>query len=180
MAAPSTSPKNFYAGVLRQSDGTGSPVTLACLMQKGDYAIGPLRQELNEDMVITSLTQVIGLVPGAPLLPTLSVSCYVGNLVGSSATAPGSMLEFVTGKGAYSANISTRGANQRMTVDTRLTIEGTSWGDTADETIDAEDCRYSADFAVSADGNTLSFSAQVLGSVVITNSTNVVTYSQAA
>lgn len=180
MAAPSTSPKNFLAAVLRLSDGTGSPVTLVALMQKGDYAIGPLRQKLNEDMVISSLTLVIGLVPGAPLIPQLSWSCYVGNLVGSSATAPGSALEFVTGLGAYSANISTRGASQLMTVDTRLTVEGTAWGDTADETIDAEDCRYSADYALSADGNTASFSAQVLGSVVVTNSTNVVTFAQAS
>lgn len=180
MAVPSTSPKNFLAAVLRLSDGTGTPVTLVALMQKGDYAIGPLRSVLNEDMIITSLTQVIGLVPGAPLIPSLSWSCYVGNLVGSSASAPGSALEFVNSKGAYSANVSTRGANQLPTVDTRLTIEGTTWGDSADETIDAEDCRYSAEYALSGDGNTASFSAQVLGAIVVTNSTNVVTFNLAA
>lgn len=174
----STQPKNFAGGVLRLSDATGTPVTLTALMMQGDYSLGPLGQDLNEDVVMSSRTRFIGLGVGAPRYPELSVSCYVGNLVGSATSGTGTMLEFVTGKGAYSANVSTLGANRRMTCDVRLTIEGTNWGDSADETIDAEDCRFQANFTEAGDGNKLEFTAQVLGAVVITNDANTVTYQQ--
>lgn len=177
MAAPSTQPKNFAGGVMRLSDGTGTPVTHTVPMTKGDFTLSPIQARLNEQKIATARTQVLGVMIGAPIIPKLSLSCMVGNVVGSSAVAPGSTLEMVTGKGAYSANISTMGTNREMTVDTRLTIEGTQWGDANDETIDCLDCLFSSEFAESADGNTLSFTAQVLGDIVVTNGSNVVTFS---
>lgn len=178
MAAPSTHPKNFAGGVIRLSDGTGTPVTLTALMMEGDYSLGPIAEYLNEPVIFNARTRTLGLGWGAPTNPQVSLSCKVGNLVGSSATAPGSMLEFVLGKGAYLANISTQGANRPMTTDLRLSIEGIGWGDTADETIDCEDVQFSADFSEAAEGNKLAFTGKVIGSIVITNSTNTITISQ--
>jgi hypothetical protein len=177
MAAPSSMPKNFAGAVLRLSDATTpTAVTLNAHLFKGDYTLSPINQFLNEDVYFDATTRNEGIGIGAPVRPTLSFSAGVGNLIGSSTTAPGTVLEFVHAKGAYSANISTLGANRVHTVDVRLVIEGSRWGDSADETIDCEDVRVSADFAMSGEGNTLTFNGTVTGSIVITNSTNVVTY----
>jgi hypothetical protein len=178
MAAPSTQPKNSFKGTISFADGTGTPVTLSVVFTKGDTTLPELRQHLNEDVIISARSRFIGLSTGAPSYPQVSFSAFCGNLVGSSNTAPGSPMEFCHGKGAYSANISTIGANRLMTIDVVITIEGSDWGDTADETITLEDCRMGVAWAEAEDGNTLSFTAVVLGSIVIANSTNTVTYAQ--
>lgn len=180
MAAPSSQPKNFRGGVYRMSDGTGTPVTLVIPMGQGDLAGGTLAEYLNEPVIYMARTLIIGLGYGAPRPPQVSLTFLVGNLIGGTNTAPGSPLEFAVKKGAYSANVSTLGANRDMTFDLRLTIEGTAWGDSADETIDFEDCRADFDFAELGEGNKFSVTLTVLGSVVITNNTNTVTLSQAA
>jgi hypothetical protein len=177
MAAPSTAPKNFARGVLLLSDGTGTPVTLVIPMAQGDFTLGPISQYLNEPVIYTARTRIIGLGWGAPAQPAISLTAMVGNLVGSSNTAPGTVLEFITGKGAYAANISTLGANRPMTVDLRMTIEGTDFGDTADETIDCEDVQMTIEFSEAAEGNSISISGTVLGALVFTNSTNIITIS---
>lgn len=179
MAAVSTQPKNFQSGVGRLSDGTGTPVTLVVSMGKGDLQWGEIGQYLNEDVFATVRTVFLGLMNGEPRMPEVSGSFFCSNVVGSTNSAPGSFVEFATGKGAYSANVSTLGASRNMTIDYRQTIEGTAWGDTADETIDFEDCRVTFSFAEAKDGNTVSWKATVCGNVIVTNNTNVVTFSQA-
>jgi hypothetical protein len=180
MAAPSSQPKTSRGGVIRLSDGTGTPVTLTIPFTVGDAELGQIMAFLNEEVIITARTQVIGVTRGKPSLPTFKFSVYVGNIVGSNDTAPGTATEFVTGKGSYDANVSTLGANREITVDIRQTIEGTAWGDTADETIDCEDVLLSATWKESEEGNMLTFEGKILGSVIVTNNTNVVTYAQAA
>jgi|GEM_PF-4383247 len=179
MAGVSTHPKNFAGGVVRLSDGTTpTPVTLSAPMTKGDYSLEPLAEYLNEMMSFDARTRTIGVGWGAPANPQVSLNTYVGNLVGNTASGGGSFLEFVHRKGAYAANVSTLGLNRPTTVDLRLVIEGTGWGDTADETIDCEDVQFTAGFSESADGNNLAWTGSVKGSVVITNDVNVITYSQ--
>lgn len=178
MAAPSTQPKNSYKGTITFSDGTGTPVTLAVVFTKGDTTLPELRQYLNEDVIISARSRFIGLSTGAPNYPQVSFSAFCGNLVGSSTSAPGSPMEFAHGKGAYAANVPTIGASRLMTIDVAISIEGTDWGDGADETITLEDCRVGVAWAEAQDGNTLSFTCVVLGSIIIANSTNTVTYSQ--
>lgn len=178
MAAESSQVKNFVAGVIRLSDGTGTPVTLTLGLDRGDFSISNLMAKLNETVKIETRGKFKTLARGNRVYPAFSLSAWAGNIVGSSAVAPGTPLEFLFGKGAYSANVSTLGASREMTVDIRLTVEGTAWGDTADETIDLEDVVCSIEFAEAADGNTISMSGEVLGAVVITNNTNTVTLSQ--
>ena len=180
MAAPSTQPKNSRGGVIRFSDGTGSPVTLTVPMTRGDFVLDMIQAYLNEAIIITARTAVLGVVRGKPSIPTVSFSCFVGNLVGSSATAPGAPTEMATGKGAYNANISTLGASREMTIDIRQTIEGTAHGDTADETVDCEDCLCTIKFTEADDGNRIDVSARILGSIIVINSSNTVTYSLAS
>lgn len=180
MGAPSTQVKNFQGGVVRGSDGTGTPVTLNFPLTQGDYSLGPLEEHLNERVVYTARTVVVGLGRGAPSRPKGKLTALCGNLVGGTTSAPGSMLEFATRKGAYAANVSTLGASREYTFDLRLTIEGTAWGDSADETVDCEDVVASVNFEERGEGNMLTLEWETLGSVVVTNNSNTVTYAQAA
>lgn len=180
MAAESTFWKNNLQGSVQFIDGTGTPVTLTCSTDRGDLKITNLSRTLNSPVKMTRRGRFGSLNRGERLFPVLTLSFFVGNVVGSSTSAPGTPGEFAMGKGAYSANVSTLGANREYTHDIKLTIEGTNFGDTADETILAEDCVYVGEFSEAIDGNVMTGTWEVLGSIVIVNSTNTVTLSQAA
>lgn len=180
MAAQSSQPKTGLKGTITFSDATGSPVTLALLYSDGAESLAPLAEDLNEPVILVSRSQIVGFTRGAPRPPTLSFVALVGNLVGDDAVAPGSPLEFIFRKGAYAANVSTLGANRKSAVDVTITIEGTDWGDSADETIVCENVVFDAAFAVAMDGNKLTFTGTVLGAVIIDNDANTVTLQAAA
>lgn len=180
MAATSTQPKNFQGGTVTLIDGTGSPVSLVIPLSNGDFQCDGLEQHLNAAVVYTARTVVVGLGRGKPSTPKWSVSALVGNLVGKTTTAPGSPLEFVTGKGAYAANVSTLGASREITCDAKLTIKGTPWGDSADETFTMEDSVCVVKFEEREEGNRITISGMCLGSIVVVNDANTVTLSQAA
>lgn len=180
MAAPSTQPKNSTGAVCRFSDATGTPVTLDVPFLRDDFASSGLMQTLNEPVIYSAGGDFLGVGDGAPAYPQITFSVFVGNIVGSNSTAPGSPTEFAFGKQSYAANVSTIGANRKMTVDVRLTIPGTGWGDANNETVDYEDVLLSEDFQVSPDGNVITFTGTVLGDVVITNGSGVTTLARAA
>lgn len=181
MAAPSTYVKNAIHGALSLSDGTGTPVTLTVSYDKGDLQLNGLGAVLNDLVHISRRGKYVSSAHGARRYPTVSFSMFATNVVGSSSSAPGSVTEFLTGKGAYSANISTLGSGRPMAVKLTLTIEGSNFGDTADETIVMNNVLVETiNFNEAEDGNTISFEGTVLGSVVVTNSTNIVTYSEVA
>jgi hypothetical protein len=180
MAAESTQVKNNIGGVLRIADGTGTPVTLTSTFDQGNMSLGPLEARLNVSTPLQRRGAFKSLIRGERIFPDFSMTFWVGNLVGSTAVAPGTALEMVFGKGAYSANVSTLGANREYTVDIRLTVEGTNWGDAADEMIDMEDVVCTITFQESIEGNTITITGKVLGAVVLTNNTNTVTLQQAA
>jgi hypothetical protein len=182
MAAESTMLKNNVHGSMQLLDGTGTPVTLSLSYDKGNLKCGPLAQVLNElvKMERRGRRAGVGAAFGNRIWPTLSWSSLFGNVVGASAVAPGTPWEFLTKKGAYSANVSTLGANAQVyTVDIKLTIEGTNYGDTSDETITFEDVYVTSELGEDVSGNELAFTAEVLGSIVA-NSTNTITYAQVA
>ncbi len=177
MAAPSSMPKTALKGTISFADGTGTPVTLAVAFTRGDTALGPLSEDLNEPVIIMARGAIIGFTRGAPRPPQLAFSMYLGNVVGSSTSTPGSPMEFILRKGAYASNVSTLGANRKSAVDVVITIEGTNWGDSADETITCEDVVFDGQWAEAMDGNTLSLTGTVLGSVILDTDANTVTLS---
>jgi hypothetical protein len=180
MAAESAYVKTNIMGVIQLRDGTGTPVTLNMSYDKGDLSCGPLADKLNEEVAIERRGKFVSLAHAARIYPDLSFTAFVGNIVGSSTSAPGTPTEFLTKLGAYSANVSTLGSGTAMpyTVDVRLTIEGTNFGDTADETFTAEDVRCRISFSESADGYSISVTGKVYGSVIAVNSANTVTFAQ--
>jgi hypothetical protein len=175
--AVSTQVKNFAGAVVRFADGTTpTPVTIVLALFQGTLTLGPLSEYLNEDVIFSATTQFAGLGVGAPVYPEISLEALTYNIIGDDeAAVTGTPFEFVHAQGAYDANVSTLGANRLITVDVRTTIEGTRWGDSADEMIDCEDVRFTQQFSMGAEGNRIAYTGQVLGSIVITNDTNVVT-----
>lgn len=180
MAATSGQPKNFQKASVTLIDGTGTPVTLVIALGQGDFQFDEVGEYLNEDVVYTARTTIVGLGTGKPKPPKWSVSALCGNIIGSSSSTPGSVLEFVAKKGAYASNVSTLGASRRFTCDAKLTIEGTDWGDVDDEDVTFEDSVVKVKFEMREEGNRITISGQSLGSFVGSNDTNTVTIAQAA
>ena len=178
MAAESSFWKNNLQGTIQLIDGTGTPVTLSMSTDRGDLKVSNLSAKLNAPVPMTRRGKFGSLNRGERLFIGVSLTAWVGNLVGSSTSAPGTPFEFVTKSGAYSANVSTLGANREYTFDLKLTLEGTNFGDTADETLTIEDVVATCEWSEAIDGNVLSINGQGLGSVVHVNSTNTVTLSQ--
>lgn len=180
MAAESSFMKSDIHGALSFLDGTGTPVTLALAYDQGNLECGPLADFLNELVKFTRRGKKVSFAHGERFFPTIKFSCLLGNVVGSSAVAPGTPTEFATAKGAYSANLSTLGTGRPITVGVKLTIEGTNFGDAQDEIFQANDCRLKMNFSEGSDGDKVSFEGEVLGTVVVTNGANIVTYNQIA
>lgn len=180
MAAESTYWKNAVQGAIQFIDGTGTPVTLTLGVDKGDLKVTNLGEHLNAPVFLERRGHFGSFARGARQYPVVTFSCFVGNIVGSSTSAPGSVYEFLTRKGAYSANVSTLGASRNYAIDIKLLIEGTLWGDTADEQVTFEDCVATCEYSESLDGNTLAVSATCLGRVVHVNNTNTVNVSEVA
>lgn len=182
MAGVSTFVKNNTMGTITITDGTGTPVSLTVAYDKGDVAIDGLGHRLNELKKIQGRGRMISSAYGARRFPSFKFSAFVPNLAGATASGGGTLLEMLTQKGAYSANISASGSssntNRPYTVNVKLAIEGSSFGDTADESIQANEVHCTIGFQESEDGNTITIEGEVLGTIVVTNDVNVITYSQ--
>lgn len=178
MAAPSSYVKTAVMGSITLADGTGTPVTLAVPYTRGDLTIGPLGARLNETVKVEARGKFLSAAYGNRVYPQLSFSAWLPNIVGSSTTAPGTLAEFVAGLGSYAANVSTLGSGHPMAVKLTWTIEGTNFGDTADETVACDDCICSVSITEGMEGNTIAVTAEVLGTIVVTNSTGTFTYQQ--
>lgn len=177
MAVGSSHMKNSVLGSIKAVDGAGTELQLPYTL--GDLKLGPLKKILNEDVQIEARGEYVNTVTGKRIYPTLSFSALAGNLSGGTATAPGTLAEFLTGQGAYSANVSTSGAGARRTYTVKLVIrvEGSDVGDTDDEVITCNHCIVTVDqWQEAEDGNKIAITAKIVGSIVVTNGSNTVTY----
>lgn len=180
MAAESAAIKNSVLNALSLLDGTGSPVSLALAYDDGDFSGASLSEFLNEAIPIERRGKFVTLVHGKRRYVEISFSTYVGNLVGSTAVAPGTPYEFAFRKGAYSANVPTLGTGRPNTVDIRMTKEGTNLGDGFDETVTFEDVRLTATYAEGIEGDKINWSGICYGSIVHAHSTNTPSLTQVA
>lgn len=175
MAAPSTYVKNAVLGSITVETGSGETLTVPYTM--GDTKLGPLTEILNEAKEYQARGRYIASGWGARVFPDLAFSALLGNVIGGSNVAPGALAEILTRKGVYASATGTEGVGRPYTVKITITVEGTDVGDAADEMIVCNHVKSSASFEESEDGNKLSVSGKVLGTVVIANGTNTATYS---
>ena len=181
MAAESSYVKTNTMGTLTILDG--GAVTLALLYDRGDVQIGTLKARLNAVKAIERRGKWVSDAYAERVYPAFSFSCYVGNIVGGTAIAPGTPAEMLTGLGAYAANTNVQGigANRPWAVNARLAWTGASFGDSANETCTVNNLADIAmSFAEAADGNVLSITGSIRTSVVVVNGTNTVTFQQIA
>jgi hypothetical protein len=146
----STVKKTSHDGSVKLKDGSGTPVTLTVPSSIGDTSLQGLRAidtitgEMNEDVVIVTRGRFDGLRSGDRVFPSGTLTARMTEFTNASA---GNLADFVLFSGAYSANVSTLGANaSRKTLDLEITVEGTSHGDGADHVILLEDCVISLDW----------------------------------
>lgn len=179
MAAESTYVKANTHGSITLSDATGTPVTKTLAYDKGDLSISGLRSKLNAVNHVQRRGRYVSSHHGERTFPAVSLSCFLPNVVGSTSSAPGSVLEFLTMLGAYAGNTNPLGTGRPAACKLALTIEGTNFGDTADESVTLNSLVITElAIAEAADGNTITISGEVVGTVVITNNTNTVTLSE--
>lgn len=176
MGAESGYIRNNTMGELRVSNSDGS-VALTLLYDRGDVAITPLRSRLNARQRVSRRGKHVSSAYGARIYPQITWSGYVSELVGDSDTKPGSVLEFLTLLGAYDDVTPVNGTGRPASVNLRLLIKGSEYG-LVDTTVTLTNIEVDAEFREAEDGNTLSFTADILGTIVMTNGTQSITFNE--
>lgn len=161
--AVSSYAKTNTMGAIGLADGTGTPVTLSLPYDRGDFSLSGLSHVLNEPVAIERRGKFVSLAHGARRYPQVSFSCIVTSLTQSTGT--GTAADFLLQREAYSANVSTLGTGHPYTVDVTLTIEGTDFGDSADEVITCTDVYITDCSFAEGEPNTLTFTGTVYGTV---------------
>lgn len=117
--------KNNVVGKLTLKDGTGTPVTLDVPFYAGDLSVDGLAAVLNEVTAVKARGQILGKLYGEAVQPAVAFSAYIAEMTNATV---GVLADFVFKKGAYSANVSTGGANRPYTIHVAVHLEGTSFG----------------------------------------------------
>lgn len=160
--AASTVIKHLYDGKVTLLDGTGTPVSLDVPFSVGDLSLSGLAQTQRDVVVYQTRGSFGSLRHTARNFPTGSFSFQVADYSDATNTTA---INFMLKNGSYSANTSTLGtASDVYTIDIKLTVEGTNFGDSTDHTITMEDCHVT--FATAeGEPNTVSVDFTVYGQV---------------
>ena len=164
--AVSTVVKNFRDGTILVEDAT-SPTPLAYTVQfeAGDFSVSGLMANQKEVTTYLDRGDLGSVRYTNQTFPSGSFSVHFTDLSDSSDKL---LADALTKRGAFSAAVSTLGANAEVyAVKLTLTIEGTDHGDSADHTIVLDDCTCSVDFA-EGDPNSLSVSFTCYGAITLT------------
>lgn len=163
MAALSTFIKNAVCGALKAIDGAGTELVIP--YEQGNCSFGELLAILNEIAVYESRGKLRGLGVGARVYPEVSFDAWLTEF---SNTLVGAMPAFLLKHGAYSGNVSTQGTSHPVyTVHLEWKVEGTTFGDDADQTLRFEHFRPSLNGSESMDGNGISVKGKVYGRVLL-------------
>lgn len=152
------------AGTYVLADGTGTPLTHTVRFDSADFTISGIQQALKETKAYQSRGKFVSLRKGqrAPLSFSMS---YMQTDLSESST--GTTLDFIFGKGAHSARVTTgRIGGDAVTLDFTVTFEGTTYGDGADQTIKLEDCEFTVSVS-EGDPNTVKLDGVCYGDVSI-------------
>ena len=152
------------AGTYVLADGTGTPLTHTVRFDMADFTVSAIQQGLKETKAYQSRGKFVSLRKGQRVPLTFSFSYMQSDL---SEASSGTTLDFIFGKGASSARVTTgRIGGDVVTLDFTVTFEGTTYGDAADQTIKLEDCEFMVD-VTEGDPNTVKLSGTCYGDVYI-------------
>lgn len=158
----STVVKNMIDGSLVIKDGTGTPIDVTVKYENGDFSISGLGAKLREVQAYQSRGNLSSLRHTNRTFPTFSFSAQMSEFTSAS---DNSLADAIMRNGAFASAVSTSGANADVyTLDLVFTVEGTSFGDSADHTFTLEDCYCTLDFA-EGDPNTFTINGTVYGDI---------------
>jgi|DEB19_MinimDraft_3_1074340.scaffolds.fasta_scaffold38434_3 hypothetical protein len=165
--AESTVVKNFRDGTIVLKDGTGTPVTYTVAVEEGNLKLSGINTTSlsYEKAVYEDRGEVASVRKTKRKYPAVAFDIMLRDVSDASS---GTFLDFTLKQNAYSANVSTLGANKEYTITVVLTIEGTDHGDSADHTITMADILVEDIGIEEGDPNKVTFSGRVLGTVTMT------------
>lgn len=178
MAAPSIKVRNAGVGRLTISDNAGNSLVLP--FTRGDFTLGPLPAKLNEIVKHRARGKRVSESYGEKIDPAVSFSLWLTNIIGANSTPPGTLAEFMASAGAYASNVPTSGdaPNTPPTFNLLFEMLGAQLVATeATESVLMRDFYGSLSIEEADDGNVISCSGEVMGDIVVTNSTGTITYS---
>ena len=153
--------KNFSDGSLTILDG--STLTFVIPFDNGDFSADGLKYKRRETVAYQHRGVTSSIRHTSVTYPTFSFTCSMSTLTSATQT---SISDAILKNGAWAAAVSTLGATADVyTVDLKITVEGTNFGDAGDPTTTFEDCELSFSFA-EGDPNTFSISGTCYGAVV--------------
>ena len=168
MALSSVVKTQFDAGTLVVKDGTGTPLSVTMRFDNADLTISGIQQALKETKAYQSRGKFVSLRKGprAPLTGSFSLM-----LTDLSEASSGTFLDMVIGKGAFSSRVTTgRIGGDVVTFDMVWTVEGTTYGDGSDQTVELQDVEFVIDLN-EGDPNTIKASFTCYGDLKVNGST---------
>ncbi len=163
MAALSTFIKNATCGSLKLIDGAGTE--LAVPYEQGNFAFGELLAILNEIVLYESRGRLRGVGVGPRIFPEVSFDAWLTEFANALA---GTVPNYLLKHGIYSTLVSTLGASHPIfTCHVEWKIEGTAYGDDADQTLRFENFRPGIGGGDNMDGNAINVKGKILGRVLL-------------
>lgn len=163
--AQSSRVKNFRHGTILLEDGTGTPLAHTVQYENGDFQVSGLSEGQKEVIAYLDRGVLCDLQYGNQTFPTFSFTAHFTDL--SDATDK-LLVDACRKTGAFSAAVSTLGANKVYTIDLTWTIEGTDLGDSADHTFKLEDCRVTDVQISEGDPTSFTVSGTCYGAITAT------------
>jgi len=152
--------KNLNDGSITFSDGTGTPVTMSVPYTTGDLSIDGLAETQNEVVAYETRGTLNSVRHTARTYPSGSLSFQIADFTDATVDTA---IDFALKQNKFSTNTSTLSTDV-YAFDIILTVEGTDFGDAADETITMTDCHVTTAVA-EGDPNTGTMSFICYGTV---------------
>lgn len=160
--ALSTVVKNMRDGSLVISDGTGTPISITVQFDQGDFSITGLKAKLAETTAYETRGLLRSVRHTTRVYPTGSFTCMMADF--SEATT-GTVADAILKNGAFSAAISSDGANADVyKLNLAFTCAGIVHGDAADGTFTMANCECTISFSEN-DPNSFSIDFTVYGAI---------------
>lgn len=147
----------------RLIDGSPGPVDVAATYMQGDFNLSGLARRLNVVTPTEVRGHLVSLNHAERRYPQIGVSEVLTNMIATA--APGPVRDFLTGTGAYAANIGTMGENRPYTTHLELTVHGTRFG-SVDDVLLVEHIDWTYGFTLGRP-NTNAWTGAVYGRVLL-------------
>lgn len=162
----SSNVKNFTAGAITLTDGTGTPLTITVALGEGDFEISDLSAVLNAQTHYETRGRYTSSSYGARKYPTFSFSAKVAEF---SEDSTGTLADAILKGGTvWSAAVSTLGAGTKIpyALDVGFNLECSDYeSGSSDQSFTLTDCAELTISFAEGDPNTFKVTGTVLGPI---------------